>query len=145
MDAILDLLNAFRESDFYPLALPYMRVCGVCVMGFAWGVVLAVAVELDDVLAAVRQTLRDIGITDKEAAHLLGVNPSNLYDKLRGERALTLAALAKFGSDFFQAFPVRLAMRYGSPAHVVVGARLARDARRQARMSLASHGKAGVA
>ena len=149
MDGILHMLNGWRESDSYSLWLPYLQGGALFLMGFATGALLAIAVQVDDVLAAVRQSLRDIGITDKSAAGLLGVNRGNLCDKLRGERALTLEALAKFPIEFFQAFPVRLAMRYGSPAHVVVGARLAREARRQARMSLQDnqhqHSKAGVA
>jgi len=145
MDGILDLLNAWRESESFSLWVPYLRVVGMFVIGLCVGMVWAMAVQVEDVLGAVRATLRDIGVTDKEACALLGVNRSNLCDKVRGERPWTLESLSKFPVDFWQAFPVRLAMQFGSPAHVVVGARLARDARRQARMTLPSHTKAGVA
>lgn len=145
MENILNALNEFRQSNEFPLWLPYLRLVVMLVVGCV--LCLASAVQIQDVLAAVRQTLRDIGVTDKDACGLLGVNRGNLCDKLRGERPWTLESLSKFPVEFWQAFPVRLAMCYGSPSHVVVGARLARDARRQARMSLSqpSTQKAGIA
>lgn len=143
MDGMLHILNAWRESKEFPLWLPYLRVAAMVVAGFSVGLISTV-VQVDDVLTAVRDALRDIGISDKDACTFLGVNRGNLCDKLRGERPFTLQAASKFPIEFWQAFSVRLAMRVGSPAHVMAGMRLARDARRQSRMSLAQR-KAGLA
>jgi hypothetical protein len=135
MDGILHSLNAWRESSDFPQWLPYLRLLATLMIGFTVGLVAAV-VEVDEILAAARAALRDIELCDKQGMELLGVNRGNYSDKLRGVRPFTVEALAKFPIEFWQAFSVRIAMRVGPPAHIAVAGRLARDARRQARMSL---------
>lgn len=123
MDSILEAYHAFRESDCYSLWLPYLRLGAMFIIGFVVGLgtVVAESEVMAKALMAVRQALRDIGIADKQAADLLGVNLGNLSDKLRGERALTVESLSKFPVEFWQALPVRLAMTFGMSTQVRVG------------------------
>lgn len=133
MDAILDPLNAWRESSDYSLWLPYLRFAAMFVLGCVVGV--GVALTEQDVLADIRAALRHAGINDKAVTAYFNVNYGNCSDRLRGERPLTVAKLASLPSEFWQWFAVATASRHGVPVLVTTGARLHR---RQARMGLSS-------
>ncbi len=139
MDAILAGLNASRQATWFPAA----QVIG------AWALVVLplliwLAISREDLRADVRAALRQAGITDKAAQIDMGISKSVYSRKLSGEKPLTLEALEALPVDFWQWFAVALAQRHGVPLTVLAGARLARVARRQARMSLPNE-KAGVA
>lgn len=144
LDSILHALNEFREGTSYPVVLPYLRYAVVFIVGLCAG--FASAVQVDDVLADVRAALRHAGITDKEVTSYFGGSRGNCADRLCGERALTLQKLATLPVEFWQWWAVSVAARHGIPVPVTTGARLARRAHRQARMSLHPRSqKAGVA
>ncbi len=140
MGEILDLLNSFREGSLYPLALPYLKVAALLIVGAGAGV--AMTVRCDDALADVRTALRQAGITDKEAAGYFGGSIGNFSDRMTGERSLTIQKLASLPAEFWRWWAVATAVRHGLPVPVTVGARLAR---RQARMSMPQSQKVGVA
>src|SRR5687767_9320427 len=93
-DAILHSLNTWREGTDFPLWLPYLRAGVLFVVGLCVGGTLAMAVQVDDVLADVRAALRHAGLTDKEVTGFFGGSRGNCADRLSGERALTVQKLA---------------------------------------------------
>lgn len=131
MDAILAALNAWHQST----QLPHWFAAAVLGAGV---VLVQIVVQRDDLLADLRAALRHAGLADKEAAYAMGVSKGLASHKLHGERPLTFDAAAKLPAEVWQWFAVALAERYGVPATVTAGARLAR---RQARMSMTQHAR----
>jgi hypothetical protein len=122
MDPILDALNTWRESTQFAAVLPWLRVAATAVAGLA---ALAV-VTPSDVLADIRAALRHAGIPDKVAAMEMEVSKGLASLKLSGERPLTVQALSKLPTEFWQWLAVEIAERHGVPEVVEAGARLSR-------------------
>lgn len=140
-DALLHAIHAWRDATELPWWCPSLRMFGVVVIGFCWGAALAV-LQPDDVLGDIRKALRHAGLSDKEASFFFKVGKATCSKKLSGVHPLTVQKLALLPVEFWQWWAVVTAVRHGVPAPVTTGARLAR---RQARMSLASHNKEGAA
>jgi hypothetical protein len=123
MDPILDALNAWRQSTEFAAALPWLRA-GVA----AAATLLALTAVLTpaDVLADIREALRHAGIPDKVVAMDMEISKGLASLKLHGERPLTVQALAKLPTEFWQWLAVELAERHGMPQEIETGARLAR-------------------
>jgi len=137
MDQILIALNESRQSTLFPLA----QSVALLLMCFVQ-LVIGMAVSREDIRTDVRSALRHAGITHKAAAIDMGISEGLLSRKLSGDKPLTFESLEPLDAIFWQWFAVLTAQRHGVPATVTAGARLAR---RQARMALPLHAKAGVA
>lgn len=145
MGDILDLLEPTRQSILLTLNLYWVKVAALVVFGWlACPMAVAVQREADrlDLHASLRQAIADAGLSEKAVAIDLDIDKSLLSLRLSGERPVTFDTLAGMPLAVRQWFLVRACERIGVPNTVTVGARLAR---RQARMSLHSHQKAGIA
>lgn len=128
MDAILNALNAWRESQDFAAALPWLRLlCG----GLTTIAILASQVSADDLLDALRKAIKHAGLSDKQAAAEMGVTHGLASLKFNGQRPLTMQAAATLPKEVWQWFAVEVASLVGTPRQVRVGLRL-----RQARMTL---------
>jgi hypothetical protein len=138
MDAILHSLEPLREFTKFTLELYAVKLIALAVFGFLCPV--AVCIQRDHLHAALRQAIADAGLSEKQAAGTH--SPHLLSMRLNGNKPITFDTLAQMPEGVLPHFLVRVACLVGVPNTVTVGARLAR---RQARMSLASNQKAGVA
>ncbi len=138
MDAILHSLNAWRESTEFTVALPYMRLAALMLLGLCYPV--AVCIQRGDLHAALRQAIADAGLSEKQVA---GTHSKSLLSmRLSGQKPVTFDTLSQMPVEVVQWFLVRAACSVGVPHAVIVGARLHR---RQARMALHAAQKAGIA